>query len=213
MITRISGKLVSIRDAEARIEVGAFEYQVYIPEFVRRQLQPLMSEQVQLQTIEFLEGNPQQGRLTPRIIGFLSDAEKEFFELVCSVDGVGVKKALRAMVRPVSEVATAIEEQDVKQLSTLPGIGPAVGERIVAKLRRKMSKFALIVDEQFSAEDAGKSDLVNDACEALLALGHTQQDARQKIELALEAGKKPKTVEDLLTAIYQLERIASTSQN
>jgi len=206
MITKITGKLVTIKDAEARIEVGAFEYQVYIPEFVRRQLQPLLGEQVQLQTIEFLEGNPQQGRLTPRMIGFLSDAEKEFFELVCSVDGVGVKKALRAMVRPVSEVATAIEEQDIKQLSTLPGIGPAVGERIVAKLRRKMPKFALMVDEHFSADGNGKSDLVNETFEALLTLGHTQQDARQKIEVALEIVAKPKSVEDLLTAIYQQER-------
>ena len=39
-------------------------------------------------------------------------AEREFFELFCSVDGVGVRKALRAMVRPVKEVAVGIEEQD-----------------------------------------------------------------------------------------------------
>ncbi|MCA9092110.1 MAG: Holliday junction DNA helicase RuvA, partial [Planctomycetaceae bacterium] len=100
MITKITGKLAQLTTTEASIEAGAFEYQVFIPEFVRRQLQPLIGEKVSLKTIEYLEGNPQSGRLTPRIIGFMNDAEREFFDAICSVDGVGVKKALRAMVRP-----------------------------------------------------------------------------------------------------------------
>jgi Holliday junction DNA helicase RuvA len=54
--------------------------------------------------------------MVPRIVGFMNDAELEFFELFCSVDGVGVKKALRAMVRPVREIAVSIEEQDAKGL-------------------------------------------------------------------------------------------------
>ena len=116
-----------------------------IPEFTRRQLQSQIGQEISLHTIEYLEGNPMQGRMTPRLIGFLSEVEREFFELFCSVDGVGVKKALRAMVRPVKEVATAIEEQDAKALSSLPGIGPAMAERIIAKLRRKVPKFALMV--------------------------------------------------------------------
>lgn len=206
MITKITGKLVRVADAEATIEVGAFEYEVLIPEFVRRQLQGRMGEEVALRTIEYMEGNPQKGRLTPRMIGFMSDAERQFFELVCSVDGVGVKKALRAMVRPVREVATAIEEQDVKQLSTLPGIGAAVGERIVAKLRRKMARFALMVGEDFGAEGPDGHDILNEANEALISLGHSAVDARKKIEAVTESGKKFKTVEELLTEIYRQER-------
>ena len=101
-----------------------------------------------------------QGRMTPRLIGFLSEVEREFFELFCSVDGVGVKKALRAMVRPVKEVATAIEEQDAKLLSALPGIGPAMSERIIAKLRRKVPKFALMVAQQEVHEAEVESDVV-----------------------------------------------------
>ena len=112
---------------------------------MRRQLQAHIGKEVSLRTIESLEGNVQQGRLTPRLVGFMNDAEKEFFLIICQVDGVGVKKALRAMVRPVSEVATAIEEQDIKQLTTLPGIGAAMAERIIAKLRRKMAKLALMI--------------------------------------------------------------------
>ena len=63
-----------------------------------------MSE-IGLHTVHYLEGNPAQGKLTPRMVGFLNEIEREFFEMFCSVDGVGVKKALRAMVRPVRDVA------------------------------------------------------------------------------------------------------------
>lgn len=206
MITKITGKLVRLADSEATLEVGAFEYEVLIPEFVRRQLQGRIGESVALRTIEYMEGNPQKGRLTPRMIGFMSDAERQFFELVCSVDGVGVKKALRAMVRPVREVAIAIEEQDLKQLATLPGVGAAVAERIVAKLRRKMARFALLVGEEFGADGPGAHDILNEANEALISLGHSAVDARKKIEAVSESGKKFKTVEELLTEIYRHER-------
>lgn len=206
MITRITGKLVDLSEVAATIDIGAFHHEVLVPEFVRRRLQARMGEQVDLCTIEYIEGNPQRGRLTPRLVGFLSTVEKQFFDMVCSVDGVGVKKTLRAMVRPVAEVATAIEEQDIKQLSTLPGIGPAVAERIVAKLRRKMARFALMVSEDLPKDQIESSDILNDAFEALLALGHSSSDARTKIDTVIESGKKMKTVEDVLAAVYSNER-------
>ena len=112
MITKITGQLVALHDDTLTLKIDAFEYEVLIPEFTRRQLQSELSQAVSLHTIQYVDGNPMQGRMTPRLIGFLSEIEREFFELVCSVDGVGVKKALRAMVRPVKEVATANEEQD-----------------------------------------------------------------------------------------------------
>ena len=70
MITRITGKLVRLGDAEARIDVGVFEYEVFVPEFVRRQLQASLGDTISLKTIQYIEGNPQQGRLTPRLVGF-----------------------------------------------------------------------------------------------------------------------------------------------
>ena len=113
--------------------------------------------------------------MTPRLVGFLSEVEREFFELFCSVDGVGVKKALRAMVRPVKEVATAIEEQDAKALSALPGIGPAMAERIIAKLRRKVPKFALMVARDEPHEAEVEPDVVSETFEVLRELGHSRE--------------------------------------
>ncbi len=206
MITRITGKLVRLGEDMARLEVGALEYELYVPEFVRRQLQASLGSEVSLKTIHYIEGNPQGSRLTPRLIGFLSEAEIEFFDLVCSVDGMGVKKTLRAMVRPVREVAEAIEEQNVKELSLLPGIGPAMSERIVAKLRRKMAKFALMVAKEFPDAVESERSVINDAFEALLSLGYNSITAREKIDSVVASKVKVKTVEDVILAIYQNER-------
>jgi len=203
LITKITGRLVSLRDDALTMEIGPYEHEVRIPEFTRRQLQSEVTHEISLHTIEYLEGNPMQGRLTPRLVGFLSEIEREFFELVCSVDGVGVKKALRAMVRPVKEVATAIEEQDAKALSALPGVGPAMAERIIAKLRRKVPKFALMVSREDGAKAEVQSDVISEAFEVLRQLGHSEADARQLVDAALSAKKKYKDVQTLLQAIYQ----------
>ena len=203
MITKISGRLAALKDDELTLQVGAFEDPVLIPEFARRQLQNELGQDISLHTIEYLEGNPMQGRMAPRLIGFLTEAEREFFELFCSVDGVGVRKALRAMVRPVREVATAIEEQDTKGLSALPGIGPAMAERIVAKLRRKVPKFALLVAQREAADHEVEPDVVSATYDVLRGLGHSESDARKLMDAALSSKKKFKDVQSLIEAIYQ----------
>jgi len=203
LITKITGQLIALGDDVLTLGVGPFEYQVLIPEFTRRQLQRELNQEISLHTVEYLEGNPMQGKLTPRLIGFLSEVEREFFDLVCSVDGVGVRKALRAMIRPVKEVATAIEEQDAKALSGLPGIGPAMAERIIAKLRRKVPKFALMVGREETHEAEVRPDVVSETFEVLRTLGHTEADARRLMDAALSAKKKYNDVESLLQAIYQ----------
>jgi len=203
VITKITGRLVTLHDDVLTLRLGAFEYEVLIPEFTRRQLQRELNQEISLYTIDYLEGNPMQGRLMPRLIGFLSEVEREFFELFCSVDGVGVKKALRAMVRPVKEVATAIEEQDANGLSALPGIGQATAERIIAKLRRKVPKFALMVARDEAADADVEPDIISETFEVLRGLGHSESDARRLVDAALTAKKKYKDVQSILQAIYQ----------
>ncbi len=203
MITKISGKLVAVADDQATLALDAFEYQVLIPEFTRRQLQTDVGKPVSLHTIHYLEGNPAHGRLTPRLVGFLSEVEREFFELFCSVDGVGVRKALRAMVRPVQDVATLIEEQDAKGLSALPGIGPATSERVIAKLRRKMPKFALLAARDDTQQPAVERNIIDETYQVLCSLGHSETDARRLLDAALGTKRKFKDVEALLQAVYE----------
>src|SRR5437764_4814736 len=154
MITKITGVLNRVLDEEVRLQVGALEYQVLVPEFVRRQMQTRLGQDVTLHTCEYLDGNPMQGKVVPRLIGFTNEAELDFFELFCTVDKVGTRKALKALVRPVKEIADAIQRQDSKWLTTLPGVGAATAEQIIATLRRKVTKYALMAAP--SAEGAGE---------------------------------------------------------
>lgn len=205
MITKITGVLLELTETTATIEAAPFEYQVLIPDFTRRGLQLSVGEKISLHTIQYIDGNAQKGgRLTPRLIGFNSDIERQFFELFCSVPGLGVKKALRAMVRPVKDIANGIEQQDVKSLTTLPGIGPAMAEKIVAQLRRKMAKFALLVQREVVDEQASiERSIVDETYQILVALGHGESDARKLLEPPIASKKKFKDVESLLQAVYE----------
>ncbi len=215
MITQIRGVLHAVAEEELTLAVEPYEIEILIPEYTRRQLQGRLGEMVTLHTIFYIEGNAMGGRMNPRLIGFTSAIEREFFDVFCSVDGVGVRKALRAMVRPVRELARTIQDQDVRMLATYPGIGEATAERIVAKLRRKVGKFTLIVGpgaeapspaEANGAPENAEPDVIRDTFAALLSVGHSETQARQAIDRALTGKKKYKSVADMIDAIYQQNR-------
>ena len=97
MITQLRGVVRSVGEEELTLSVEPFDVEVLIPEHARRQLQAKAGELVTLFTIFYIEGNQMSGRMNPRLVGFLSPIDREFFDTFCSVDGVGVRKALRAI--------------------------------------------------------------------------------------------------------------------
>ena len=122
MISKITGILNKAEEEDARIQVGAFEYQVLVTELVRRQIQDRVGQEISLHTLHFFEGNPvQQGRMIPRLLGFLHESDMSFFELICTVDGIGVRKAIRVIAMPVNQIADAIQRvaADVTAESTV----------------------------------------------------------------------------------------------
>jgi Holliday junction DNA helicase RuvA len=208
MITKITGALNRVLDEEVRLQVGPMEYQVLVPEFVRRQLQGRTGQEVTLHTSEYLDGNPMQGRVVPRFIGFLNEAELEFFELFCTVDKVGVRKAIKALIRPVRDIADAIQRQDAKWLTTLPGVGAATAEQIVATLRRKVTKFALMAPAAREGDGGATpvvvdGNLLEDAYQALVSVGHSPLEARDRLDKVMAGGRTFKSVEEILMAIYK----------
>ncbi len=210
MITRITGLLNRVLDEEVRLQVGALEYQVLVPEFVRRQVQGRLGNEITLHTSHYLDGNPMQGRVVPRLLGFLSEVELEFFELFCTVDKVGTRKAIKALVRPIREIANAIQRQDSKWLTTLPGVGAATAEQVIATLRRKVTRFALMPTPSETPEEGGATpatvidgNVLEDAYQALLSVGHNPVEARNRLDKALAGGRTYKSVEDILLEIYK----------
>jgi Holliday junction DNA helicase RuvA len=208
MITKITGVLARVLDEAVRIQAGAFEYEVLVPEFVRRQLQTRVGQEVTLHTCHYFDGNPMQGRVVPRLIGFAAETELEFFELFCTVDKVGTRKALKALVRPVREIAEAIQRQDAKWLTTLPGVGSATAEQIVATLRRKVARHAAAPAAPEGAMPGPTPAVVDgsvfeDAYQALVSIGHSPAEARGRLDRVFAAGKTYKSVEDVLLEIYK----------
>jgi Holliday junction DNA helicase RuvA len=213
VLTKVRGILQTVAEESLTLLVDPLELEVLIPEHTRRQVQSKVGEPITLHTIFYIEGGSMVSRLLPRLVGFTSAIDREFFEIFCSVDGVGARKALRAMVRPVRELARSIQDQDVKLLATFPGIGEATAERIVAKLRRKVGKFALIVSPETAtagevngAPENAEPDVIRDTYSALLSVGHSESDARQAIDRVLVGKKKFKSAADMIEAIYLLNR-------
>jgi Holliday junction DNA helicase RuvA len=209
MITKITGLLSRVLDEEVRLQVGALEYAVLVPEFVRRGIQGRIGQDVTLHTSHYFDGNPMQGRVVPRLIGFAHEAELDFFDLFCTVDKVGTRKALKALVRPVKEIADAIQRQDAKWLTTLPGVGAATAEQIIATLRRKVTKYALMTPpagettEGAAVATVVDGNVLEDAYQALVSVGHSPIDARNRLDRVLATGRSFKSAEEVLLEIYK----------
>lgn len=215
MITKLTGVLVRVLDDEVRVRIGPFEYQVMVAEAVRRVIQMKTGEEVTFHITEYLEGNSGGNRFVPRKIGFITEAELDFFDLFCTVEKIGAKKALKAMARPVREIADAIARQDTKWLSTLPGIGATTAEQIVTTLKRKVMAFTAGPQAEATSEPGGKkkaaSDesppatsgkVIDEVYQALMGLGLTPAEARAKLDSLLGSGKPFASVQDGIALIF-----------
>ncbi len=108
MIAKISGKIISLNDGSALIEVGSICYEVMLPGFAVSALGGKIGSDITLFTMEYYEGTPGGGNLIPRMIGFLSQGEKEFFGRYVSVKGIGIKKGLKSLTITIGTIAGAI---------------------------------------------------------------------------------------------------------
>ncbi|QDU23388.1 Holliday junction branch migration protein RuvA [Urbifossiella limnaea] len=224
MMTKMTGLLVRVLDDEARVEVGPFEYQVLVPEAVRRVIQMRTGTEITFHVTEYLEGNSGGNRFVPRRIGFLTETELDFFDLFCTVEKIGAKKALKAMARPVKEIADAIARQDARWLSTLPGIGATTAEQIVTTLKRKITPFVMaaapadapppdaVVEKAGGrrkpaaapapAAAAFDGQAVDDTYQALMGVGYTPVEARARLDDLLKSGQRFTTVQEALALIF-----------
>ncbi len=204
MIARIEGKLVQLEDDTAWVQVGPLTYEVMLPGYCVSALSGSIGSDVALSTIEYYEGSLGGGNLIPRMVGFLSPSEREFFHEFTSVQGLGIKKGLKALSMPIATIAAAIENGDEKMLQTLPGIGRQTGQRIVAELRGKLQGFAVGV-EPSRAEPKFKP-FQSEALEILVAWGEKRNEAMELIDLACKRHPDITTAEALVPLVYRLKQ-------
>ena len=205
MIARIAGRLEEVRDAAALIDGGAgLWYEVLVPTCDLERLSRRIGRDVVFHTIHYHEGDPTRGQVTPRLIGFLAEADRDFFRVFTTVKGIGVRKALRAAVRPPAEIAAAIQAKDTKFLVMLPEIGKRTAETIVAQLHGKVDRFA--GDLGRAAGQAGDlSEAAREAVAVLVQLGERRAEALALIERVLAVAAELDTPEELLQQAYKLK--------
>ena len=105
------------------------------------ELQRLLGNELTLFTVQYFEGNPAGANLVPRLVGFLSESDREFFTLFTKVKGISNRRALRAMSVPIHQLAGAIEHGDARLLTTLPEIGKKTAAQIITDLQGKTQRF------------------------------------------------------------------------
>jgi Holliday junction DNA helicase RuvA len=160
MLARLTGTLESLAANTALLTPNGAEgvaYEILLPAYLADRLShtPGMSgawganpedgsaRRITLHTLQYLESQNQGASFIPRLLGFASPHEREFFELLTSVKGLGNKRAMRAMAVEPHAIARAIAERDARFLQTLPEIGPKLAELIVHELKSKVDRFLL----------------------------------------------------------------------
>lgn len=209
MITKIVGKLESIKDEYIIVGVNGLYYQVLLPSGLvqKLRLSKDVGDEISLYTLYYIEGGFGMGNQFPRLIGFLNELDREFFEKFITVKGLGEKKALKSLTMPVKNIAAAIELGNTKELGSLPGIGPRMAEKIIAELKGKLSVFALMKEgEPLTVKHEKLLDFKDETLEILTEqLGYKKKEAQEMIYTALFKNKNIKSAEELVKEIYSLK--------
>jgi Holliday junction DNA helicase RuvA len=183
-------------------------YEVFVPSGIASRLRTAPATERQnpltLYTIYYIDGAVGGGHLTPKLLGFLDPLDREFFEAFTTVPGVGFMRALKCLVRPMNEIALAIERGDRAFLEELPFIGSKTAERIVMELRGKMTKFALArTDQPLSIEKESVSELKSEALAVLEQLEYSRSEAQRIVDEIFAKHKNLKTTEEFVRKVFE----------
>jgi len=170
VISRLRGKAVA-RDAEGLVlEVNGVGYRLYATPSAVKKADGAEGEVV-LETHLHVREDAMQ------LFGFADADERELFEQLLAVSGVGPKVAL-AIVSGYSpgELRRAIVREDDALFQTIPGIGKKTAQRVVLELKEKMAPLAVVEAPHLGA---GDGHIV--ARDALVELGYTAAEAEQRL--------------------------------
>ena len=169
MIGYLSGKIKFIFGDTCILDVGGVGYRIFTDAQTQQSLTVGASAEF------FIHTAVREDSIT--LFGMANQAAFELFELLLTVSGVGAKGAL-AIVSKISaaDFARAVALQDARTLTRLPGVGKKSAERILLELKDKVKPLT----EKFSTEDFQpaqiQSSAMDEAAEALSALGYTSAE-------------------------------------
>lgn len=200
MIAYLSGKLLE-KDANlVIIDVGGVGYEVSIPLSTFYELGEIGADvTLRVQTIVREDAF--------QLFGFKTLREKELFLLLISVSGIGPKSAITALSgMSADEIISAIRQNNLARLNSIPGVGKKTAERIVIELRDKITKLSVIAGEEMKSEGLSVSSgnaVMDDAISALTNLGYNNAAAEKALKQAMQEGTEL-SVQKLLRRSLQL---------
>ena len=191
MIAYLRGQFVQISPASVQVEVNGVGYDVQISLNTYSRIQHL--ENGILYTCLLIREDAHT------LYGFFDQSEKDMFQLLLSVSGIGSSTArvILSYMKP-DDLAKAIMSADSRALEGIKGIGKKTAERMVLELKDKMGKFST----ESNNLPMKNNTLHQDALNALTALGINRQAAGQAIEKVL-ATHSNIPVEDLVKTVLR----------
>ncbi|MDY6964485.1 MAG: Holliday junction branch migration protein RuvA [Halobacteriota archaeon] len=189
MISLIRGNLELKTEEFIIVDVSGIGFQLNIPLSTYACL-PDLGEEVKLYT------HLQMREDSIKLYGFSSMKERELFELLINISGVGPKIAL-AVLSDISatELQKAIGQEDLVKLTGISGIGKKTAQRLILELKEKIGVLGIEAEEVAGAMG---NELLNDAVSALISLGYGQNEAKKSVSKASESLKGDYTLEDLV---------------
>ena len=191
MISHLKGTLSHKSPVSLVVDVGGVGYQVFTSLTTFYAL-PEIGETV------FLKIHTHVREDAFKLFGFFSDEEQLIFQKLISISKVGPKLALSILSgMPPADLMTAIMENDVARISTIPGVGKKTAERLALELKDKLGDITL----EFSPGDSRPSSLggvLDDAVSALVNLGYKKPQAEKALKSIWEQNGKNHSLEDLI---------------
>ncbi|MBD8876865.1 Holliday junction branch migration protein RuvA [Roseibium polysiphoniae] len=196
MIGKLKGTIDSYGEDYVILDVHGVGYQVHCPSRILQAL-PRAGEAAVLAIETYVRED------MIKLYGFSDDAEREWFRLLMTVQGVGAKVALAILgILKASEVANAIALGDKATISRAPGVGKRVAERILAELKDKAPSFASVDAETIAVSQTVNEDIaarpVAEAVSALTNLGYGQPQASAAVAKAMQSAGEDASTETLI---------------
>jgi holliday junction DNA helicase RuvA len=193
MIALINGKIAYKGISHIVVDVQGVGYRIFIPLTTFYEL-PEAGEPV---TLHIHTQVKQDGI---NLFGFYSLQERDIFQLMISVSGIGPKIAMNILSGIVAEeLLQAISSGDLGKLVSVPGVGKKMAERLVLELKEKVMK-KMIADQIPVTDDLHKASrlIKEDVLSALINLGYKNNIAKDALDKVIQLSKEELTLDQLL---------------